>query len=63
MTMQNLDFDPSTLQMIAETTGGRYFYASDLEKLKKVYEEIDQLERTKFDAGPTLIIVICTRPL
>jgi Ca-activated chloride channel family protein len=51
MTMQNLDFDPSTLQMIAETTGGRYFYASDLEKLKKVYEEIDQLERTKFDAG------------
>lgn len=51
MTLQNLDFDPATLHMIAAATGGRYFYASDLEKLKQVYEEIDRLERTKFDAG------------
>lgn len=51
MTLQRLDFDPSTLQTIADATGGRYFYASDLEKLKQVYEEIDRLERTKFDSG------------
>lgn len=51
MTLQELDFDPSTLRMIADATGGRYFYASDVEELKKVYEEIDRLERTKFDAG------------
>ncbi len=51
MTLQELDFNPATLHMIADATGGRYFYASDLEKLKEVYEEIDSLERTKFDAG------------
>ena len=51
MTLQELDFNPATLQMIADATGGRYFYASDIEKLKEVYEEIDSLERTKFDAG------------
>lgn len=51
MTLQELDFNPETLHMIANATGGRYFYASDLEKLKEVYEEIDALERTKFDAG------------
>ena len=51
MTLQELNFNPATLHMIADSTGGRYFYANDLEKLKEVYEEIDSLERTKFDAG------------
>ena len=51
MTLQELNFNPATLHMIADATDGRYFYANDLEKLKEVYEEIDSLERTKFDAG------------
>lgn len=51
MTQQLLEFDPGTLETIAQATGGRYFHANDLDSLKKVYEEIDNLERTKFDAG------------
>lgn len=51
LTRRSLDFDPATLQMIAQETGGRYYYAGDVDALKKVCEEIDQLERTRFDAG------------
>jgi len=51
LTRQPLDFDPATLQTIAQETGGRYYYAGDVDALKKVCEEIDRLERTKFDAG------------
>ena len=51
MTNQVLEFSPDMLQTIAQETGGRYFYANDIGALTKVYEEIDQLERTKFDAG------------
>lgn len=51
MTKQLLEFDPATLQTIAQATGGRYFHAEDVDTLKDVYEEIDRLERTKFDGG------------
>ena len=51
MTMQRLEFDSATLQTIAQATGGRYFYADDVDSLVEVYEEIDNLERSKFDAG------------
>lgn len=51
MTMQRLEFDSATLQTIAQATGGRYFYADDIDSLVDVYEEIDNLERSKFDAG------------
>lgn len=37
------------LTQVAEMTGGRYFRATDNESLKKVYEEIDQLEKSKID--------------
>ena len=40
--------DEETLQMIANTTGGRYFRAKDQQSLKHVYTEIDKLEKTKF---------------
>ncbi len=40
--------DEDTLQMIASTTGARYFRARDLQSLKYVYTEIDKLEKTKF---------------
>lgn len=51
MTNAKLEFNPVALQTIADATGGRYFHAEDVESLIKVYEEIDSLERTKFDAG------------
>ncbi len=37
--------DEFTLTRIAETTGGRYFRATDEAGLRAVYEEIDQLEK------------------
>ena len=40
--------DEDTLKLIANTTGGRYFRATDVQSLKHVYTEIDQLEKTKF---------------
>lgn len=39
--------DEATLESIAEITGGKYFRATDRESLKRIYNEIDKLERTK----------------
>ncbi|MBF0215861.1 MAG: VWA domain-containing protein [Candidatus Omnitrophica bacterium] len=44
-----IDVDDASLQKIAEVTGGRYFRATDTEKLKEIYSEIDRLERTKME--------------
>jgi len=38
------DLDPATLQAIADTTGGRYFQATDTVQLEQVYDELDRLE-------------------
>ena len=46
MTMDS-EFDEATLQNIASTTGGQYFRATDNNSLKQIYEQIDQLEKTK----------------
>ncbi len=35
------------LREVAELTGGAYFRATDNTKLKSIYQEIDQLEKTK----------------
>lgn len=43
------DFDESGLIEIAEKTGGKYFRATDANSLKSIYNEIDQLEKTKMD--------------
>ena len=42
-----VDIDEATLKQVAETTGGRYFRATDTESLESIYKEIDQLERTE----------------
>lgn len=42
-------FDEALLEKIADTTGGRYFYAADPEALQRIFDNIDQLEKTKFD--------------
>ncbi len=40
--------DEGTLKLIANVTGGRYFRATDVQSLRHVYTEIDQLEKTEF---------------
>ncbi len=40
--------DEGTLKQIANTTGARYFRATDVQSLKYTYAEIDKLEKTKF---------------
>jgi Ca-activated chloride channel family protein len=39
--------DEDLLKTIAEKTGGRYFRATDMEKLKTIYDEINKLEKTE----------------
>lgn len=39
--------DEETLTKIADITGGKYFRATDNEKLKAIYGQIDQLEKAK----------------
>ena len=41
--------DEETLKGIASSTGGRYFRATNQSKLESIYEEIDALEKTRFN--------------
>jgi Ca-activated chloride channel homolog len=43
------EFDEKSLQNIAGLTGGKYFRATDNSKLRHIYQEIDQLEKTKIN--------------
>jgi Ca-activated chloride channel family protein len=40
--------DVKTLRSVAEMTGGEFFHATDAEALAKIYTQILELERTKF---------------
>ncbi|MDR0206344.1 MAG: VWA domain-containing protein [Bacteroidales bacterium] len=40
------EIDERLLQTIAQVTGGKYFRATNNDKLKAVYEEIDKMEKT-----------------
>jgi Ca-activated chloride channel family protein len=40
------EIDERLLQTIAKETGGQYFRATNNDKLKAVYEEIDKMEKT-----------------
>ncbi len=44
-----IDLDENTLTKMAEMTGGKYFRAVDTESLRKIYSEIDTLEKTKIE--------------
>ncbi len=41
--------DETTLQEIAEMTGGKYFRAKDAATLEKIYAEVDKLEPIKYE--------------
>ncbi len=47
--MMPVDVDEATLTKIANITGGKYFRATDNDKLKHIYEQIDKLEKAKID--------------
>lgn len=44
-----VDVDDKTLTAIAEMTGGKYFRATDNRSLKKIYQEIDEMEKTRIE--------------
>ncbi|HSP83183.1 MAG TPA: VWA domain-containing protein, partial [Gillisia sp.] len=47
--MARVEIDEKLLQEIASTTGGKYYRATDNEKLEEIYEEIDSLEKTEIE--------------
>ncbi|HNY14975.1 MAG TPA: VWA domain-containing protein, partial [Bacteroidales bacterium] len=44
-----VEIDEAILKEIASKTGGRYFRATDNDKLLQVYSEIDKMEKSKID--------------
>ncbi|GGW24989.1 vWA domain-containing protein [Arenibacter certesii] len=47
--MEAVEIDEALLQSIAETTGGKYFRATDNKKLEAIYDEINKLEKTDIE--------------
>lgn len=45
--MMNVEIDEPVLKQIAKMTDGKYFRATNNEKLREIYKEIDKLEKTK----------------
>lgn len=50
-TQMETKIDDATLEQIAKATNGKYFRATDSNMLKKVFEEIDSLEKTTLDVS------------
>jgi Ca-activated chloride channel homolog len=46
---QKVDIDEETLTKIAQATGGKYYRAENTAGFRKIYEEIDQLEKTDIE--------------
>lgn len=46
---QPSEIDEATLHMIAETTGGLFFRATDMNSLEQVYDQIDKMEKVHID--------------
>lgn len=44
-----VDIDEKMLQQVADLTGGAYFRATNNQKLKDIYHEIDRLEKSKIE--------------
>lgn len=47
--MAPVNIDEQLLTQISNFTGGKYYRATNAEKLKEIYKEIDQLEKTKIE--------------
>jgi Ca-activated chloride channel family protein len=44
-----VEIDEETLQQISDITDGKYFRATDNNKLRQIYQEIDRLEKSKIN--------------
>ena len=44
-----VEIDTKTLRDIAATTNGNFYRATNKAELKQIYQDIDKLEKTKFD--------------
>lgn len=47
--MTEVEIDEELLKLIASNTGGQYFRATNLEEFENIYNQIDQLEKTKIE--------------
>lgn len=47
--MVPVEIDENVLRQVAEMTEGKYFRATDNKKLRSIYQEIDQLEKTRIE--------------
>jgi Ca-activated chloride channel family protein len=47
--MRQVEIDEPLLKDIARVTGGKYFRATNNEKLEEIYEEINKLEKTEIE--------------
>ncbi|MEO7109279.1 MAG: VWA domain-containing protein [Polyangiaceae bacterium] len=50
VVMTKVDVDEATLQKIADTTGGKFFRATDTTSLQQIYSAIDSMEKTTHEA-------------
>lgn len=49
MISMEVEIDEETLQQISDITDGKYFRATDNNKLRQIYQEIDLLEKSKIN--------------
>ena len=49
LQQMEVEIDEEILTRIADMTGGRYFRATDNQKLEQIYAEIDQLEKSRIE--------------
>ena len=49
MVQMEVEIDEETLQQISDITDGKYFRATDNNKLRQIYQEIDRLEKSKIN--------------
>jgi len=47
--MRQVEIDEELLKDIAKLTGGKYFRATNNEKLEEIYDEINKLEKTEIE--------------
>ena len=47
--MVQVSIDEDLLQSISNQTGSKYFRATDEQKLREIFAEIDQMEKTKVE--------------
>jgi len=47
--MVPVEINETVLQQVADITGGKYFRATSNQKLKEIYKEIDELEKTRVE--------------